>query len=182
MRAALAVAALLVAFPAACVQHRAPTPRDPPRRTVMKTDYGVDHDFLELDPVEIAVLQPEGEGKNLFRNHLRDALYRGLIDRNYSPLDPDYVDARPPDLRDPETEVCAVVSTLSSWKRTPDGGLLVSGWVNLLQPSSEGGRALYYMQLIDFSVPPVDGTQEKDGAPEAASRFAEALWSKLPTR
>ncbi len=179
--AAVALLSALALLGAACTPARPFVKKVEPRRVVGKTDFGIAAEFFDYDPVEIAVLAPEGDITPAFRKNLREALYGALLDKNYSPLDPAYVDARQADVKD-ESASFFVRNAVTAIRRTPDGGLLMSGWAALMAPKAYGGQCIYQMELIDFAVPPGPGTLENQGAPEAANRFAESLFSRLPGR
>jgi hypothetical protein len=165
----------------ACQAPRTARPARETRPVVGSTDFGVKSEYWEFDPVEIAVLPVGGEGPTRCRGGLRDGLYRTLIEKGYSPLDPAYVDARPVEFGTSESpfEMRAAITGMT---RTSDGGLLISGWAALVAPEGRGGDSLYLLELNDFVVPPGPGTKENEGAVEAGRRLGVALLAKLPPR
>lgn len=171
-----ALAAVLLASGCRAVK---PAPvRHPTARTV---DTAMDWRFARFDPVEIAVRAPTGDSRRPLLDGLREGLYRELLDRGYSPLAPEYVDALDPGTAG-TAGPCVLESEVTASRRTTDGGLMLSGRASLIAPTAEGGQMLYLLSLADYYVPPVPGTEEKHGAIEAGRRLGAALLVRLPRR
>jgi hypothetical protein len=139
--------------------------------------------------VDVAVGEPARLGDapppmTPFRQGLREALYQGLLDRRYSPLDPDYVDSV---LAGSPGEMAAATwleSEITELRRSSDGSVSISGWVELRTPPTAGEETLYRLDAARFAVPLVTtGTEEPDDGDRAAGRrFGEVLLSQLPPR
>ena len=173
-------------LPAACANGRLRPARTDPARVppALGTLVADLHPHIaRFEAFAVATDRPAGAVAPAVRAAFREALYAGFLDRGYSPLDPAYVDAAGDGVAQPGLTF-PVRSMIERTTRAADGGLLVSGWVGLVAPPEPGGEevTLYLAEIADLAVPPVAGTEQRDGGAETGRRLADALLRRLPPR
>ena len=117
-----------------------------------------------------------------FRQGLRESLYQGLLDRRYSPLDPEYVDSV---LADSPGEMAGATwldSEITEIRRASDGSVVISGWAELRTPPTDGDETLYRLDAVRFTLPPAPPGEEPDDGRNAGRLFGAKLLSELPPR
>ncbi len=130
--------------------------------------------FASFGVIEVAVVRPGGVAPAPFAGAVREALSGALLERGYSPLAPDYVDAAGAGVtRDGRT--CVLQCAVTAFTRGADGAARVGAWSALVAPR-EGGATdtLYLGEVSDLPLPRRDE--------DAARLLADALLRQLPAR
>ena len=185
----LGVLALCAALAAGCVQSRSTSTsttktssRRASTRAIGEMTADVHAQIASFDVIEIAVQRPGGDTAISVKRGFREAVYEGLLERGYSPLALEYVDAARSDVARPG-QTFPMRGSITQVKHASDGGFLVSGWLGLVAPRESGGETtLYLAEISDLALPPQRGTYKTDGGEETGRRLAAALLKKLPAR
>jgi hypothetical protein len=144
-------------------------------------EFWVHPHYAAWGPVEVALVQPSGRAPGELLGSLRTALYQGLLDADYSPLSPQYVDASAAELGKvggPAGFRCHIEAM--SW--TDDGRARLHAWAALVIQTETGEESLYLARFTQFIATDEPLPDARRTAAEAGRKLGAAFLSKLPPR
>lgn len=162
---------LLVFLVSACTQIQRSV-RQEPSEPPFVHPYLVDWQVVEVAPRAV-----EGRAPQVFREQLREGLYRALLHRHYSPLLPKFVDSD-------EAAAASAFQLRAGVEEAviqSDGAVVATAWVALLAPDERGGETLYLSQVTK-EVVAQPGQAPAAAAAIAGRGLAERLLRALPSR
>jgi hypothetical protein len=178
-------AAALVSLASACNTTPVQPERPPEPRGAVER-------LQELQPVDIAVakIRDQTDVQDVPRELFRNAFVTALIERRYSPLAPDYVDANMMEAAfkgTPPPDALLVVSVLrwNSKHLYSTGRVHAAADVVLFEGADTTGRVLWQMTLEDEIDMRTNGrlpAPSDDMIPRAVTEFAREAFRSLPMR